>query len=526
MYDLVIINARIVDGTGCPSYHGEVAVKDGKIAAVGIRLNQAGANVIDAKGHVVAPGFIDSHSHSDLIVEEYPECIGALEQGITTQVGGMCGESPAPLSAERLDETLRVIGALSGDVRGGADRRFSFGSYLDYIDKPLGTNMAFITGHGNIRACVMGYENRKATPEELEKMKALLADTMDGGSLGISFGLIYPPCSYCDTDEMAELCKVVASRGGVMTVHMRSENHRLVEALEEMLDVTRRSGVRCVISHHKATGGPANWGKTYRTIELIERANLEGLDVFCDQYPYTASSTGLNTNIPGELFALGVPAMMDMLASPEKRAELRKRIVGEGTSEQRFQYTMIGHSKSHPQFNGMMLNDAAKSLGVDPYELQCDLLLADNLSTGAIFHTMSEDDLKNVMRYKRTMVGTDGLWHPGSEGGHPRGIGTYPRVLGRYVRQQQVIPLEEAVRKMTSMPAAVYSLDLKGLVKTGFDADLVIFDPDTIIDNADYGAKFRERCTGLDYVFVGGKIAVRDSVFTGETGGKIIRRKM
>lgn len=524
MYDLLIKNAVVADGSGCPLFHSEIAIQNGKIAAMGSRLNVDALQVLDAEGRVVAPGFIDVHSHSDILAEAYPECIPALEQGITTQIGGMCGISPAPLSQAHLQDGIRYLESLKKDALSSTwENRKTFSGYLGHIDRPLGTNMGFLVGHGTIRAAVMGYADRAPTAQEQAKMEALLREAMDGGAMGLSFGLIYPPGAYANTDEMTALCKIVAQKGGVMTVHLRSESSRLVEAVEEMLEVVRQSGVRCVISHHKVTGGPANWGKVRKTLELIRQTAAEGFDVFCDQYPYTASSTSLATNIPNHLHALGKQAMLELLADPAGRQQLRRQIVGEQTSQQRFARTMIGRSATHPEYNGRMLNDIAAELEMDPYELQCDILLEDELSTDGIFHTMCEEDLQTVMREPRAMFGTDGLWFPGCTGTHPRSIGTFPRVLGRYVRELKVISLEEAIRKMTSMPAAVYSLPGKGLVRPGFDADLVIFDPDAIADKADY-TDSRARCQGLSYVLVGGAIAVENAVFNGTMRGRVLRK--
>ena len=524
MYDLLIRNAYILDGTGNPGCHGDVGVLAGKIAAVAPRVEGEAKVLVDARGLALAPGFIDSHSHNDALVEQFPECIAAVEQGITTQVAGMCGLSAAPLSPEHTEDGLRGLRTLcEHPLSSPVENRYSFARYLDIVDRPLGSSMAFLVGHGMLRAAVMGYADRVPTKSELESMEALLDEALGAGAFGLSFGLIYPPGSYCDEEEMTALCRVVAARGGVMTVHLRSENTRLIEATEEMLRVVRRSGVRCVISHHKATGGPANWGKTEQTLALIHQANDDGFDVFCDQYPYTASSTSLATNIPGKMHALGTEKLLEMLGSPAGRAALRPLILEGKTPEERFVYTMIGHSPSHPEYNGRMLNDLARGSGQDPYELQCDILLADRLTTGAIFHTMSEDDVCRVMRDPRAMIGTDGIWYPGSEGTHPRSIGTFPRVLGRYVRAQGIIPLEQAIRKMTSLPAMVYGLHGKGLLRAGMDADMVLFDADKIIDHADY-TDFRARCEGLTAVYVGGGLAAENAVFTGLRGGKVLRR--
>ncbi len=520
MYDIIIRGARIADGTGNPLYHADVAIRDGRIAKVGVISGEA-ADTIDGTGRVLAPGFIDVHSHHDLVIEGSPDCRNSLEQGITTVIGGMCGESPAPIAMDRLEDCLRVCGR--DMTQQSLQARTGMGSYFDHVNMPTGAHMGYLVGHGNLRACVVGYADRPLTHEEQERMEALLADCMEAGALGLSFGLIYPPGSYADTREMIGLARVAARYGGVVTAHMRSESARLIEATDEMLQVARASGCRLVISHHKATGGPMNWNKTAATLSMMERAVAEGVDVFCDQYPYTASATGLDTNIPQSMHVLGVDKLVELVTTREGREQLRPLICGDKTPEERFRYTMIGNSKSHPEYAGRMLNDLAGELGADPYELQCDLLRDDRLGTGGIFHTMSEEDVCRVMQWPRAMVGTDGLYVPGAEGGHPRAFGTFPRVLGRYVREQGVITLENAIRKMTSLPATVYDLPAKGLIRAGMDADLVLFDPDTVADQGTY-AHPRQKNLGLDCVLVKGRVAVKDGVFTGQLAGEQLRR--
>ena len=518
MYDILIQNAKIADGSGNPMYHADLAVKDGKIARIGVNLGEA-KTVIDGKGKVLAPGFIDVHSHHDLELEKNFLCSNSLEQGITTIIGGMCGESVAPICEERLEDCLRVVGREHSEESRKA--RMDMGEYFKFVDRPTGANMAYLVGHGNLRAMVVGYADRKLTAAEQAEMEELLRQCLKAGALGLSFGLIYPPGSYADTEEMIGLAKVVAEFGGVVTAHMRSESAKLIEATDEMLQVARASGVRLVISHHKATGGPMNWNKTAATISMMERAIAEGLDVFCDQYPYTASATGLQTNIPDALHVLGVDKLVEMLTTQEGREQLRSEICGEKDSWTRFQYTMIGNSRSKPQYAGRMLNDIAREEGKDPYDIQCDLLRDDRLGTAAIFHTMSDEDVCRVMQWPRAMIGTDGQYAPGTAGGHPRSFATFPRVLGRYVREKKVVTLENAIRKMCSLPAMVYNLPTKGLIREGMDADLVLFDAETVADKADYADPMAKN-EGLDYVIVGGKVAVKDGLCTGELGGSQI----
>ena len=521
MYDILIKNARIADGTGNPTYFADVAVKDGRIARISKAIKADAKTVIDGKDRVLAPGFIDVHSHHDMVLEHNYSCSNSLEQGITTIVGGMCGESAMPICENQLEAGLRVVGR--NHTEESRKARFDTAAYLDFVDRPTGANMAYLVGHGNLRACVVGYADRKLTKEEQAQMEELLRQAMKAGCYGLSFGLIYPPGSYADTEEMIGLAKVVAEFGGLITAHIRSESTKLVEAVEEMMEVTRNSNVRMVISHHKATGGYLCWNKTAATISIMDRMVAQGYDVFCDQYPYTASATGLQTNIPDSMHVLGVDKLVEMLSTDEGRAELRPKIVGNRDSFDRFKYTMIGNSVSRPDYAGRMLNDIAREEGRDPYDIQCDLLRDDRLSTGGIFHTMSEEDVARVMQWPRAMVGTDGMYTPGEVGNHPRSFSAFVRVLGRYVREKKIITLENAIRKMTSLPAMVYNLPTKGLIREGMDADLVLFDPETVGDNNDYANPYVKN-SGLDYVIVGGQIAVKDNVITGAMGGKQLRK--
>ncbi|MEA5040646.1 MAG: D-aminoacylase [Clostridiaceae bacterium] len=518
MYDLLIHNCRVIDGSGSPSIHSDVAIQAGKIAAVGQMLGAA-RETLDGGGRCLAPGFIDSHSHNDLIVEQDPAFAGALEQGITTQIAGQCGESPAPLSEARVEDTLRVCGA-DGCV--DPTRRFDFGVWLSSLP-PMGVNTAFLVGHGNLRAAAMGFEDRNPTPAELSQMEAALRCCLEGGAMGISFGLIYPPGVFSETPELIALAKITTEYGGMVTAHMRSENIRLLPALREMLEVARESRCRTVISHHKATGGPRCWNQTADTLPLMDAANGDGLDVYCDQYPYTASATGLSTDIPDEFHALPVARLLDLVTTREGRDRLRPRVLNGKTPDERFAYTMIGTSDSHPELCGKMLLTAARELSQDPYELLMDLLRDDRLSTGGIFHTMSEEDVERVMRWPRAMVGTDGIMASGGAGGHPRSSGTFPRILARYVRERGILTLENAIRKMTSLPAQVYNLKGKGLIRPGMDADLVLFDPDTIADNATF-VQPKLRPSGIDRVWVHGVSVVENGAATGALAGTVLRR--
>ena len=522
MYDILIKNARIADGTGNPMYHADVAVKDGKVARIGYNLRVDAKRVIDGTGKVLAPGFIDAHSHLDTGIEAAHRCHHMLQQGVTTIIGGMCGDSPVPFTEEHFSECLRSIGGSHSEESLRA--RASLADYRRHLEQfPLGANVTFLIGHGLLRAAVLGYENRVATPAELAKMQRLLRQCMEEGAMGVSFGLIYPPGVYSDTEELIALAQVVAEYGGVITAHVRGEGERLIEATHEMLQVVRATGVRYVHSHHKAMGSPMNWNKTAATISMMERAIVEGFDVFCDQYPYIASSNGLKACIPQRLHALGVENMVEMVTDPARRAAIRPEVLKVTASERPFRYTMIGDSVSHPDYNGRMLNEIADEKGVEPFDLLCDVLRDDKMTTKAIYFSMCEEDIARVMQWNRTMFGTDGGYGQ-KPNDHPRTFGTFPRILGRYVREKQIITLENAIRKMTYLPAMVYNLPTKGLIREGMDADLVLFDPKTVDDLGDFKQPNRGN-TGFACVVVNGEIALENDDVTGILAGKLLFRK-
>ena len=522
MYDLIIRGAKVIDGSGSPFFYADVAVKDGKIAAIGNGLTFS-KQELDAHGLVLSPGFIDSHSHDDMMADLDSTFFHKLEQGITTQIAGMCGISAAPFSPEHLDSAMEISSTIVPyNFLATADKRIHYADYLDYMDRPLGCNMGLFVGHGFLRAAVMGLEVREPTVRELEDMKKLLRECLSAGAMGLSFGLIYPPSSYAQTSEILELAKVVTEYDSVVSVHLRNEGDFLVEAVNEMIGVAQQSGCKLVLSHHKAIN-EQNWGKVKITLSMIDRANQEGAHVWCDQYPYNASSTGLMSRIPHHLHALGEKKLLALIHDPCSRSQLRKDILGELTPEQLLASTMIGSSPSHPEFTGRMLLDIAKEQSMGVLDLLLDILYDDNFSTNGIYFCMQEQDVEMVLRYPRTMIGTDGIYYKNCSGAHPRAFGTFPRVLGRFVREKGILTLEDAIRKMTSLPAYVYGLKRKGTIRTGMDADIVLFHPDTVIDRADY-VNCKQRNVGIAYVIVNGKIAVCQEKFTNNCFGNLLRR--
>ena len=512
MYDLVIKNGTIVDGTGDSAYVSDIAVSGGKIVRISPGID--GERVIDAKGLTVTPGFIDSHSHADDAMTEYPDMVEKIEQGITVSIAGQCGGSFAPVKNND-------CACSSGSV---SDKYYTFGKMVSTVKAvPMGAGIMSFVGHGSIRRAVVGYENRKPTGNELEEMKALLRDAMENGAVGISYGLIYTPGCYADTDELTELARVVKEYDGLISAHIRSEAFELEEAVEEFLNIVKTAGVSGVLSHHKAMY-KSNWGKVRRTLKMIDEAVDEGYDVYCDVYPYTASHTTLvSTIIPPHLRALDDEGIARLVCDQEMRKKIKEEYIGIYGPD--LSYIRISHAEGHPEYDGMGLCSMAERRGQDPFDTAFDIIRDCGAEVYISKFVMCEDDVEAVMRHRRAMICTDSSVAKGDLVYHPRLKGTFPRAFGRYVRERQIVSLEEMVRKCTSMPAAVYGLPSKGLIKEGYDADICIFDAGRIIDRSDF-SDCRRRCEGLCYVILGGEVVAENAVFNGIKKGGFIQRKV
>ena len=498
MFDLVIKNGFVLDGSGREGFVTDVAIKDGKIAAVG--QNLSGKETLDATGLAVSPGWIDSHSHSDSAVLTYPDQREKIEQGITFSITGQCGGSAAPGKDISSTDWFRQATAT-----------------------PQGSGSAMFIGHNTIRRRVIGNENRDPSPEELEKMKKLLAEGMDAGAIGMSLGLYYVPGSYTKTDEAIELAKVVAEKGGLLAAHMRNETDKLVEALEEYLLIAKASGCRAVVSHHKV-GEKANWGKIATTLKMIDQANADGMDVYMDVYPYTASHTTLIARfLPAQFHPAGTTNRVALLDDPEICNAVKAW--GKARWGETIDFALVTRCAGCEEVAGMYINEISRKLGFDDdYDTVFYLIKKSGGSAGACFFMMDEAEVKAVMAHPRAMICTDSGVAGKSVTYHPRLRASFPRVLGRYVREGKVTTLPEMIRKMTALPAYVYELPGKGWIKEGFDADICVFDPETVMDQADY-----VNCTlsnaGLNYVLVDGKVVVKDGVYNGIRAAKVLIRK-
>ncbi len=499
MYDLIIKNGRLIDGAGAPPYRADIGILNGKISCISRNISGESIETIDAAGLVVTPGFIDSHSHSDDAIFTYPDMAEKIEQGITTSVGGQCGISPAPAKEE------------------------TFGDMVRKAEKvPLGSNLISFVGHSEIRKAVIGYENRRPTANEMEKMKALLREAMENGALGISFGLIYTPSCYADTNELIELCKVVKEYEGIISAHIRNEGFELSKAVSEFLSVIKACDVKAVFSHHK-TMYKENWGKVNHTLKMIDDAVAEGYDIYCDVYPYSASATGLvPTIIAKEFRDLDNSGIVNLIKDPQMRKKIKEAYIRR--NDESLHNLLVTECAGHAEYEGLRIDEIAKLRGQDDFETAFYLIEESGATAQICNFSMCEEDIETVLKYERSMLCTDSSVAMDRETYHPRLRGSFPRFLGRYVREQKVLSLHEAIRKCTSMPASVYGLQLKGLLREGFDADICIFDAEKIIDRADY-LDCHKRCVGLSYVILGGEVVSENSVFKGVKNGKFLKRQ-
>ncbi len=508
MYDLIIRNARIIDGTGAPWFRADVAVKDGKIAAMG-KLSGEAKETVDAQDRYLAPGFIDIHSHSDDEVLSKggvfsaPECESRILQGVTTDISGNCGTSVSPGAAyPRMKDYFAVLEDLKPSV-----------------------NMGMLVGHGSVRAAAMGHDNRKPTEEELETMRRLVREAMEDGCFGVSSGLIYPPGSYADTDELIEVAKAAAPYGGYYATHMRGESLRVVEATKEALRTAYAAGVPLQISHHKCSSVEGWHVCVKTTIAMIERARQEGLEVLCDQYPYCASATTLSVNFRDWAFEGGTEAMLQRLRDPETRARIKKELDEDWSG--RWQNLMVSYTACGKDtwMSGMRIPDIAKKLGKDCADTLIDIVLDAENKVGELAFGMCEEDIEYIMQRPFVMTGSDGGAMNLSVGGkpHPRNFGTFARVLSHYCRDRQLFPVETAVHKMTGLPASRLKLEGRGVLKTGMWADLVLFDLETLKDDPSY-LDPQQPCSGILRVYVNGVLTALDGKHTGARAGVVLRR--
>ncbi len=525
MLDLVLKNGAVVDGTGLPRFTADVGIEGSRIAAVGGHLD--GRETLDCSGHVVAPGFIDCHSHSDIRVLAEPTLPMKLQQGITLEVLGQDGIAPAPVRADERDAWKQSLLGLDGDF-GVAWDWTSVSEYLARIEaaRPA-QDMAYLAPHGALRQCAMGGANKKPNPEELARMLALLEVAIAEGACGMSTGLIYPPCCYADTDELIALGRVLAASKRPLVVHMRSESDRVLESVDEMIHVAAESGCAVHISHIKIAG-QSNWDKIAKMTHRIDEARANGVRLSADQYPYVAGSTVLGAILPPWAHDGGIEATLQRLSVPSERARMRAQMADPNPCDWDNFWKWSGPqgiliadipSGRHPEWLGKRLSDVAKAWGKDPFEAAFDLLLEERMGVAMVSFSQTEPVVEAFLKKPWAAVCTDGLL-----GGrpHPRAFGTYPRLLGVYVRERGTLTLEEAVRKMTSQGAAAYGFAETGSIRPGSRANVVVFDAGSVLDRATFEEPL-QLSVGIRDVIVGGVPAFRGGKLTGARAGKVVK---
>jgi len=526
MLDILIKNGTVVDGTGSNRYQADVGITEGIITDVQKDLNVPAKHVIDAQSQVVAPGFIDIHSHSDLspFFTNY-KMQSKLYQGISLEIVGNCGISCLPTNNNsRKTITALLEACLELPLNGMLAEDDSITDYVEHIKRcPAATNVGLLIGHGTLRGCVMGFDMRPPTKEELQAMADLLDYELSQGAFGMSLGLIYPPSSYAEFDELVVLAKVLKKHEAILTVHMRSESTHIFEAVREMLKVTESSHVHLEISHLKLIGKP-QWGRAKELLAMIKAARDKGLEVTCDQYPYTATSTNMAAMVPGWAQSGGPEAMCERLTNPDKEllTEIKAEMERRGGADK---VLIISTRGKYPEFDGKTLAKAAEVLNLEPEMAVTVLLRAAGGGIPCCYFCLSEDDMLNIMRETFICVGSDGYALPFDKGlistnPHPRSFGTFPRFL-QTIREQQLMSLEAAIAKITALPAEILGLKDRGVIAIGKKADFTIFDASNIADKSIYTDSLRKP-TGINYVVIDGKIALAKGEQVGENFGRVL----
>lgn len=530
MLDTKIEGATVLDGTGAAGFRADVGIAGEAIAAVGNLSREPAGTTLRASGLTFAPGFIDMHSHSDWRLWANRRAESKIRQGVTTEVVGNCGFSPAPVNPSFREE-LRGFALFLPE---GMD--FSWQSVEEYLGRldggGLALNVIQLVGHGTLRIAAMGFARRKPSDAELMHMKRLAAESLEGGAWGLSTGLIYAPGSYAQTDEIVEVARVVGRQRGFYASHIRGEGANLLNAVSEAIAIGRDAGLPVQVSHLKAAGRP-HWGKVKDALALMDAARAEGQDVTADVYPYTASSTTLRTLLPGWVLEGGVEAMLGRLRDPATRNRIKVEVEAGRTGEENFLANagwdgiMIAYAPSRPEAEGKRLADLAQEWGQAPLDVAMDLVLAERGKVYMILFQLDEADLRMALADPHVMIGSDGsALCPSGELGlgkpHPRSYGTFPRVLARYWREQRVLSLAQAVHKMTGLPARKLGLKDRGVIRVGAKADLVLFNHKKVADLATYEDPHRYPA-GIEHVFVNGRLVIKGGEHTGSLPGRVLR---
>ncbi len=568
MFEVIIKNGQIVDGTGDPGFKGDIGIENGKITEIGDLGSAKGQEIIDAKGLTVSPGFIDIHNHSDFEpLMDANQMSSEIRQGVTTVLVGNCAKSAAPIRDLMMDPVWTTIenpsptilekaGVMVCKARSREDiGKFyrQFGVNLDWstlseyfnriTERGSFINRATLVGHASIRLAVIGFENRPPTKKELTEMKRLISEAMEQGAFGLSTGLVYPPSSFADMEEIVELCRTVQKYGGIHCSHIRGEQDSVMTAIQEAIRIGQEAEIPVEISHIK-TKGRNNWGRAEEALEMIRGARARGVDVTCDQYPYRAQGMyclWLSHMLPAWTFNGGMPQLLENLKDNAFRNKVKKEVInlpGEANLVNTAGWEniiIIGiESEKNKSYEGMSVAEITELRNVDnPLDVVFDFLIDEKGEVPIIVYLMSEEDVQTFMRYPGTMIGSDG-GAPTLPGYFGKGIvrrgkptpkhwSTFPRVLGRYVRDTKTLQLEEAIRKMTSMPAQKIGLKARGLLKKGMWADITIFDASTIIDKGTFVDPTRYP-EGIEHLLINGKIVMTKGSMSDTAVGEVLRR--
>jgi N-acyl-D-amino-acid deacylase len=526
MIDVLIRNGRILDGSGCPPLRSDVAVEGDRITAVEPLPEAEASMVVDAAGLAVAPGFIDMHSHADFILPVLPGADSKVRQGVTLEVVGNCGMSPAPLNESSRRHMVRDN--YFPDVTLSWNWE-SFGSFLAELGR-IGTavNVAPLVGHGTVRTAVIGVSDVAPSKGQLSAMADEVKRAMDEGAVGVSSGLIYPPGCYAKTEELIAVARVAGRNGGIYFSHIRGEGETLLEAVEEAMRVGREAEVPVQISHLKAVGR-ANWPKMARALEIIDEARARGQDVAADMYPYRAGSTRLNALLPSWAHDGGMTALLERLADAGERRRMAVSMRTEGLSkDSRWEEVLIAGCPPRRDYEGRSIAEIAGETDKEPEETVFDILLLSEAEATMVIFVMDEANLRLGFRHPAVMVGSDaegrttrGVLAQGKP--HPRNFGTFPKLLGHYVREERLVPLEAMVRKMTGLAADRMGFMDRGYIRAGMKADIVVFDPATIRDRATY-AEPHQYPDGIPWVFVNGEAVGAEGEQTAARPGGLVRR--
>ncbi|MBN1387024.1 MAG: D-aminoacylase [Bacteroidales bacterium] len=528
-YDLIITGGVVYDGLGNPAKEVDIAIKDDRIVMIGENLgkNRAG-RIIQANGMAVSPGFIDMHTHTDVGLLANPLAESHIRQGITTEISGNCGSSPFPVADEVYEERKKVI---KEEYDIDLDWRDINGFFRRLEEKGMALNYVTLLGQGDLRGKVVGFDDRPASPEQVARMKAILDENMKAGAWGLSTGLEYAPGSYANTEEIIELCNVVAANNGIYATHMRDEGDMLLEAMDEAIRIAREAGVSTQVSHFKVAY-PRNWHKIDAAIEKLDKARDEGLPVMADRYPYIAGSTGLSLYFPLWARQGTTKDFIARLEDPGLDDKLRAHVREQGEKLGSWENVRICSvaTDRNRHLEGKNILEAAAGSAKDSYDFMRDLLIEEENQVGMIIFMMKEENLQRILAHPLVSIGSDGSAVApygvlGKGKPHPRFYGTFPRVLGKYVREEKIMTLPEAIRKMTSVPADKFGFTGRGRIGEGYYADLVIFHPGRVSDLATWEDPHRYP-EGIEYVVVNGKVAVEGGENTGSLAGRILKKSV